>query len=488
MTCLKYDTNMLGHRLLNLAVMLLSVCVKDRDLENVYVCVYDLNLYISGRQCLYVFDAGVSMRIYVKGFGCSSSVADAEVLAGCLLSAGHTLVSDLDGAELVVYNTCAVKAPTEDRMINLLKETPREKKLVVGGCLPLINLERLRREVRFDAVVGPASGREIVDVVRSVWSGVQRLRLEENAVEMPGLGLPHVRVNPEVSIVPISYGCLGACAYCCVRFARGQLRSYSVKDVVERVERDVGEGVHEFWLTCQDTACYGRDIGTNLAELLRSVCGVGGDFFVRVGMMTPNNFLEISRELVDAFRSEKVFKFLHLPVQSGDDAVLRRMNRLYSTTDFVTIVEEFKKAFPRSTVATDVIVGFPGETREAFDRTCVLVESVRPDIVNVSKFFARPGTAAVDLKPKVSPSVIKRRSALLAGLVRGVALQRNGEWNGWAGRILVDEVGKPGSVVGRNFAYKPVVIRGSCGRGLLGRFVSVRVTGVFQSYLLGEVV
>lgn len=429
------------------------------------------------------------VRVYVKGFGCSSSIADAEVLAGCLWRAGHTLVGDSGEAEVLVYNTCAVKGPTENRMISLLRRVSEGQKLIVAGCLPLINFERLRREVSFDGVVGPAFGEGIVEVVGMVALGGQVVRLGGDLVRVPPVDLPRNRVNSRIGIVPISYGCLGSCSYCCVRFARGKLRSYGVADVVGRVERDVADGVREIWLTSQDTAAYGVDLGTSLPELLKAVCAVEGEYFVRVGMMTVNNLLVFLDELLEAFRDRKVFKFLHLPVQSGDDQVLKGMNRFYSRDDFVGVVEGFRRVFPWSTVATDVIVGFPGESEEAFRRSCELVEEVEPDVVNVSKFFGRPGTAALDMELKVDGLVVKGRSRVLSGLVRRVALECNRRWVGWKGRVLVDEVGKVGKggcVVGRNLAYKPVVVADA--RGLLGNFVSVEVVDAFQSYLKGEIV
>lgn len=426
------------------------------------------------------------MRIYLKGFGCSSSLADTEVLAGCLASVGHKIVNNPDIAELVLFNTCAVKTPTENRMIHLLKKVPKEKKLIVAGCLPLINFERLHKEVRFDGVVGPAFGKKIVDVVRQISMGMRVHSLEDRTTNMPRLSLPRVYFNPRISIIPISYGCLGSCTYCCVRFARGKLRSYSIKEIVNKVERDFAQGVREFWLTSQDTACYGKDYESDLVKLLKSICQVNGNFFIRVGMMTLNNLIDIADRLIEAFREEKVFKFLHLPIQSGDDDILKQMNRSYSSNDFITIVRKFKKAFPQSTVATDVIVGFPGETEEAFKHTWELIEDTKPDIVNISKFFARPKTFAVNVKPQVLPLVVKQRSAYLAGLVRNIAFERNSDWNGWSGRIFVDEIGKMGSVIGRNFAYKPIVIKSNHGPSLLGRFVNVRVIETFQSHLLGS--
>jgi threonylcarbamoyladenosine tRNA methylthiotransferase CDKAL1 len=425
------------------------------------------------------------MRIFVRAFGCSSSLADGEVLAGCLAAEGHDIVPTLADADLVVYNTCAVKGPTENRMISLLKRVPPEAKLVVAGCLPLINEARLRREVRFDGLVGPACGDTIVDVVNAVADGLQVEQLGDATRAMPRLDLARTRVNPLVGVIPISYGCIGACAYCCVRFARGMLRSYSIPAIVAKVERDVAEGVREFWLTAQDTAVYGVDRGDTLAELLPRVCAVEGKFRVRVGMMTPSSVRRILDPLVAALAHKKVFKFLHLPVQSGDDGVLQRMNRDYSVEDFVAMVDRFRAALPQLTLATDVIVGFPGETDTAFRHTVELIEAVQPDIVNVSKFFARPGTVAVDLTPRVPRAVVNRRSGQLARRVRQIALDRNRTWRGWRGKVLFDEVGRPGSVVGRNFAYKPVVVKGREVGDLMGRVVAVQVVDAFQSHLQG---
>jgi MiaB-like tRNA modifying enzyme len=427
------------------------------------------------------------MRIFVRSFGCSSSLADGEVVSGCLAAAGHDLVATLADADLVVYNTCAVKGPTENRMISLLKRVPPDTKLVVAGCLPLINEARLRREVRFDGLVGPACGDTIVDVVHAVADGRQVEQLGDATRAMPRLDLARVRVNPLVGVLPISYGCVGACAYCCVRFARGRLRSYSIPAIVARVERDVAAGVREFWLTAQDTGVYGVDRGATLAQLVPRVCAVEGEFRVRVGMMTPSSVRGILDDLIDALAHPKVFKFVHLPVQSGDDGVLQRMNRNYSVEDFVAMVDRFRGALPQLTLATDVIVGFPGETDAAFRRTVELIEAVQPDIVNVSKFFGRPGTVARELTPQVPRAVVNRRSARLARRVRQIARARNRAWQGWRGEVLVDEVGRPGSVIGRNFAYKPVVVKGGQVGGLMGRVVVVQVVEAFQSHLRGAV-
>jgi threonylcarbamoyladenosine tRNA methylthiotransferase CDKAL1 len=430
------------------------------------------------------------MHIFVKSFGCSANLADGEVLVGCLAEAGYELVDSMAAADVVVYNTCAVKGPTENRVIETLKRVPEDKKLIVAGCLPLINFERLRREVRFDGAVGPAFSDKIFEVVKGVLNDELVVALEGAAKAKPSLNLPRRRLNPVIGIVPISYGCLGSCAYCCVVFARGRLRSYGIREIVDRVKEDLSAGVRQFWFTSQDTGCYGRDVGTNLAELLKAVCNVEGDFRIRVGMMTPNMAENILEDLIQAFESERIFKFVHLPVQSGDDHVLKRMRRFYSADDFKRVVRAFRTRFPDITVATDVICGFPGETEGAFENTLNLIEEVKPDVVNVSKFFARPRTVAAGMQEEfLSPSEVKRRSGVTAELARRVTFDRSQRWIGWTGEVLIDEVGKvSGSWVGRNFAYKPVVVKTDGSESLLGRIINATVVKAFPTYLKAEIV
>jgi threonylcarbamoyladenosine tRNA methylthiotransferase CDKAL1 len=427
------------------------------------------------------------MRVFVKSFGCSANLADGEVLAGCLAKAGFELADSASAADVVIYNTCAVKGPTENRMLEILRRAPQGKKVIVAGCLPLISFERLCREAHFDGAVGPAAADEIVNVVKRVLEDEKLIALDGALKAKPALSLPRVRSNRVISVVPVSYGCLGACAYCCVVFARGHLRSYTVNEVTEQVRRDLTAGAKEFWVTSQDTACYGRDIDTNLAALLHALGALESDFRVRVGMMTPNMVIDVLDDLVEAFENEKIFKFVHLPVQSGDAQTLKRMRRVYTIEDFKEIVNAFRNAFPEVTLATDVICGFPGESQEAFENTLKLIGEVKPDIVNVSKFFARPTTAAADMRDAfVESAEIKRRSRAAANLARQIALERNHRWIGWSGEILIDEKGKiPGSWIGRNFAYKPTVVKSSAN--LFGKTLNVKVTEAFSTYLSGTI-
>lgn len=427
----------------------------------------------------------MAWQVFIKNYGCSSNTADAEVLAGCLTQAGFLLVDTEAQADLIIFNSCAVKGPTENRIINDIKQAPKDKKIIVAGCLPKISFERLCREASFDGAVGPAIGKDIVEIATRVLAGEKVVALD-TAQEKPQLNLPRKTTNPIVSVLPINFGCLGSCSYCCVVFARGRLKSYSINEIVARVEADYADGAREFWITSQDTASYGRDIRTNLADLLITLGELKGDFRLRVGMMTPNLVVDIQEKLLAAYESDKIFKFLHLPVQSGDDKVLKGMRRFYGAQEFKNICEAFRENFPDLTLATDVIVGFPGETEEAFQNTLKLLDEIKPDVTNVSKFFARPKTAAWEMQDNlVDKEETKRRSTLAADLAKKLSAECNSRWIGWSGKVLFDEKGKvEGSWVGRNFAYKPIAIKSA--DSLLGKTLQVKVTEALGTYLKGE--
>lgn len=421
-------------------------------------------------------------RVWVKSFGCATNFADGETIKGCLAKSGYQLVNKAEDADILIYNTCAVKAPTENRMVNILGASPDGKKIIVTGCLPLINLARLKTDVRFDGALGPAPGFGIVDIVRRVGMGERVVDLRNDS--KPSYDFPKIRRNKIIEILPISYGCLGDCAYCCVRFARGVLRSYSVQEIQRRIKQALAEGVKEIWLTAQDSGCYGKDIGTDLAALLSHVATLEGEFFIRIGMMNPTHAIGMLSKLTEVYKdNEKIFKFLHLPIQSGDDEILRLMHRYYSADDFMKTVNAFRREVPEITIATDFICGFPGESEQAFERSMKLIEEIRPDVVNVSKFFARPKTLAGRMT-QLPARTVKERSKKMAELVRKVQLEKNKSWIGWTGQILVDEKGSGDSWIGRNYAYKPVVVEN--GENLLGKFLNVKVKRAFATYLEAE--
>ena len=247
----------------------------------------------------------------------------------------------------------------------------------------------------------------------------------------------------------------------------------------------LSEGVREIWLTSQDCGCYGMDTRTNLPGLLRRVCALEGEYMIRVGMMNPNHALSFLDELVDAYKNPRVYKFLHVPVQSGDDIVLKDMNRFYTVKDFTKIVKEFRKEIPKITISTDIIAGFPTEDDVSFQRSLELLEDIRPDVLNISRFWVRPGTEAAKMK-QLHGRVTNQRSRRVAEAFNAIALANNRRWIGWEGSVLVSEKGKRGDYCARNYAYKPVILKDK--RDIMGRFLNVRISDATKNDLRGEII
>ena len=425
----------------------------------------------------------VLAKVFVEVFGCSANQADAEIASGLLIDAGHTVLDDPKGAESVVILTCTVKTPTENRVLKRIREIyATGVPLVVAGCMPKVQRRLIEGVAPNACMVGPDDLSHVVDAVEASISG--RRIVETNGGPYEKTCLPRARINPIIHIAPISSGCLGNCSYCIVRHARGRLHSFPLDGIVEDARRAVEGGCREIWVTAEDTAAY-RWEGVRLPELLEALCGIEGSFRIRVGMMTPNQAEVVLGDLVEAFLSEKVFKFLHVPVQSGNDDVLRRMNRRYTVDDFRTLVDKIRETFPSVSLSTDVICGFPGETDEQFNDSLRLVEEITPDVLNISRFWPRPGTEAAEMVGQLHGRDTKRRSRDMSKLWRRISEERNRSWIGWQGEIIVDEFGSGSSVVGRNYAYKPIVIPDLSAPG---EFVKVTVVDATRGYLIGNIV
>jgi MiaB/RimO family radical SAM methylthiotransferase len=281
-----------------------------------------------------------------------------------------------------------------------------------------------------------------------------------------------------IGITQISRGCLCNCGFCIEPY-KGKLFSYYQDVVVNDVKSAIGEGCKEIWLTSLDCGCYGFDISTNLPNLLNSISEINEKFFVRVGMSNPLHVKKILDELIESYKNEKIFKFLHLPIQSFSDNVLKLMKRNYETKTVTEIIEKFYKSIPDLTFSTDIIVGFPGEDESDFEMTYEFVGKSKPDIVNISKFGAHKS-----LKLKQLPSnIVEKRSKELFELVKKVSLEKNHRWIDWEGECLIDKKWKNNTWIGRNLAYKPIVIRSS--KNILGKFIRVKIANAKNTYLEG---
>jgi MiaB-like tRNA modifying enzyme len=417
-------------------------------------------------------------KVYIESYGCSANLADAEIIAGLLLDAGYVITQSPSEADLNIIVTCTVKDPTYQRMVTRLKAlTSLGRPLIVAGCMPKTSKDTILYINQRASLLGPNSVDRVIEVAERALKGE---RVEELSDTYNKLLQPRLLRNPVVGIVQIASGCLSACSFCQVKIARGKLKSFDEAQILEEIVRLVRRGCREIWLTSQDNGCYGRDRGSSLADLLDKIAKLDGCFKVRVGMMNPTHIIDDIARIVDALREEKFFKFLHIPVQSGCNDVLSDMRRGYTREDFLKIVDEARRKIPEVTLSTDVIVGYPTEKEECFKETVALLEQVKPDIVNISRFSPRPGTRAA-LLPQLPHSVVKQRSATLHNLVKSIALERNRRWLGWRGEALVDEEVK-GARVARNPFYKPILLYDGVE---LGSYVEVEVKGATAACLRG---
>ena len=249
---------------------------------------------------------------------------------------------------------------------------------------------------------------------------------------------------------------MSECTFCQTKLSKGDLSSYRLGDIVRQVQTEIKEGCKEVWLTSTDNGCYGFDIGTDLPTLVNTVTEIPENFMIRVGMMNPMYMPRIKKNLIESYDNDKVFKFLHLPVQSGSDKVLNEMKRGHTSETFKEIVKKVKERFEKFTISTDIIVGFPSETEEDFQKTITLLNETKPDVVNLSKYSARPGTDAAKLK-QIDAAEIKRRSKIIFEQINKISMESNKKWIGWKGKVLFDENTEEG-IKGRNYAYKPISI------------------------------
>ncbi|MEK0339300.1 MAG: tRNA (N(6)-L-threonylcarbamoyladenosine(37)-C(2))-methylthiotransferase [Nitrosopumilus sp.] len=418
-------------------------------------------------------------KIFVEAYGCSASFADSEMISGLIVNGGHTLVDNSSKSDLNIVVTCSVKDATANKMIHRIKSL-KSKPLVVAGCFPKAEKSTVEKFSGNASLLGPNSLGMTLQVIDSALNGKKQVALEDS--DLSKVGLPKVRLNPVVGIVEIASGCMSECTFCQTKLSKGDLSSYRLGDIVRQVQTEIKEGCKEVWLTSTDNGCYGFDIGTDLPSLVNAVVEIPDDFMIRIGMMNPMYMPRIKEELIKSFENDKVFKFLHIPVQSGSDKVLHDMKRGHTVSTFREIVKKVKERFGDFTISTDIIVGFPSETEEDFQKTVDLLDEVKPDVVNLSKYSTRPGTEAAEWK-QIDVAEVKRRSKIIFDQIRKTSMENNKKWIGWTGKVLFDEKTNDG-IKGRNFAYKPVFVRNEVD---IGQYHTIEITDVTVNSLLGKI-
>lgn len=400
------------------------------------------------------------MKVYHEAYGCTMNKGEAEQMIDRLNTQGYELTKSPEDADVIVLATCIVIQTTEQRMINrLMKLSEYGKEMIVTGCMASALPEKIK---------------EINENARVVRAG-----------DLSAVGEDHgekLAFRKTAGIIPIAQGCTGHCTYCITKLARGEIRSYDEEKLVRMAERYIRAGRKEIRITAQDTASYGIDTGTNLPSLVRKIASLDGDFMIRIGMMSPRTLAPMLDDMIDVYRENKIFRFIHLPVQSGSNSVLRSMNRGYTAEEYESMLREIRERIPDMTISTDIIVGFPGETEEDFQKSIDLIKRAEPDIINVTRYSKRPGTPAAGMK-QIPTQVSKERSKRMSELRFEIAEKRNRTYVGKILEVLALERGKGETITGRTENYRQVILP---PHTRTGSWIRTRITGSTGVDLRGE--
>jgi MiaB-like tRNA modifying enzyme len=428
-------------------------------------------------------------RILIETYGCTLNQADSEMMGSLLERAGHAVGYGSPMArkdfDYLIVNTCTVKAPTAQRILDRLAvQRKLGRRLVVAGCMASANGDAVARVVPEASLVGTSNIAKMADAIAEMQKGKQVYYTAYARSDKLESACPGRRDGSVIAKIPIGEGCLSGCAFCESRFARGPLNSFSERLILKAIEASVANGAREMNLTAQDAGAYGLDRKTNIAELVAEASEIPGNFRIRVGMLNPEHLHRYIDALIEALQREKVYKFLHLPIQSGSDRVLKDMGRRYTVDEYDGYVSELRNKVHRISIETDIMVGYPTETDSDFEESVEWLKRMRPMMVNVSRFGPRPHAKA-SLLPQLPSGEIKMRSARMARVMREVLCEERRKLVGTVSDILITERSRE-SLIGRNESYVSVALPG--GAYGVGEFVSARMLGNTAFCLIAEAI
>jgi len=404
--------------------------------------------------------------IYFETYGCTTNRADTDVMKGIVEEAEFELACSPDEADFVVINTCTVIDKTEKRMLRRIRELS-DKNLIVAGCLASAQPEVIRNIDKSIEILPPSEVGDLLSHVGGTtcfdkWSAPSNL-------------------DGVIGRVQIADGCLGNCSYCITKKARGELESSPVELVLQKIEELVFKGAKEIQLTAQDTAAYGKDIESDLPTLIDNIMGLEGDFRVRVGMMNPFSIKGMENEILNMYQHNRIYNFLHLPLQSGSNKILKKMGRPYTQDYYLDFAGKYKEKVG-GVLSTDVIAGFPNETQQDFNETISTIKKLEPDIINITRYSPRPGTKASE-KNEIKSSEKKERSKRLTKLRKKYGKQNKKPLIGSKRSVLVTKPGKKDTYIGRDKNYNPVVIKNNVS---IGQEVEIEIDDYTFAYLEGR--
>lgn len=432
---------------------------------------------------------------FVHTYGCQGNVSDSEHIKGMLAGMGYGFCGSVEEADLVLFNTCAVREHAEDRVIGnigALKQFKAQRPdAVVAVCGCMMQQEHMALKVKnifpfVNLIFGTNVAHELPEMLYTVLSQGKRVLRIPDGDGVIAEGIPSVRDSSFKAFIPIMYGCNNFCSYCIVPHVRGRERSRKMEDILAEARDLIAPGYREITLLGQNVNSYGKDLSGKpmFAELLRQINAIEGDFIIRFMTSHPR---DCSRELIDAIAEcEKVSDHLHLPFQSGNDRVLKAMNRHYTREKYLDIVRYAKEKIPELSLTSDVIVGFPGETYEEFQDTLSLVEEVGYTSLFTFIFSPRIGTPAAEMEDPVTHREKTVWFKELTDLQEKIAARRTAEMVGKTYRVLAENTARNDENVICGRTSGNIIIEFPAPKAVIGQFVNVTVTQARSWIVSGE--
>lgn len=432
---------------------------------------------------------------FVETYGCAQNENDSERLRGMLADMGYGFCDDVKDADLIIYNTCAVRENAELRVfgnLGALKHLKAKKpSLIIGVCGCMIQQPHIAEQIKkkykhVDMVFGTHVLYKFPQFLDDALADKRVVDVEDSEGRIFE-GISSKRDKPPLAKIPIMYGCNNFCTYCIVPYVRGRERSRSVENIISEVKSVAAQGYKEVMLLGQNVNSYGNDLeaGISFAKLLEEVCRVDG--IERIRFMTSHP-KDISDELIEVMaREDKICKQLHLPVQCGSDRILKKMNRSYNREKYLDIVRKVREKMPNIVLTSDVIVGFPGETNEDFEGTMDILRQVEYDMIFSFIYSKRKGTPAAEMEDCLTPEEKHRNFERMVEFQNEISKKKNDAYFGRTERVLVEGESKtnPEFLSGRTDGGKIVNFRGDSS--LVGELVDVKITDVKTWSLLGEI-
>ena len=434
--------------------------------------------------------------VFIETYGCSANKNNSEILAGILTSAGYKITNNLEIAKIVIINSCIVKGKTENKIKRRIQDISKlNKLLIVTGCMPETDSKQLKKLNKKIILLGTHHYKEIINLIKKNnenklnWEEQNKYLIEKNEEK---INLPKIPYNKLISIIQISEGCLGRCSYCKTRLAKGKLFSYNSENILKSIKNDLKQGAKEIWITSQDNASYNleKDLGNilenhpqRLPELLKQILNLKHNFKLRLGMMNPNNLYQILNEMVEIYKHPKMYKFLHIPIQSASDKILKDMNRFYKIKKVKEIIKKFKKEIPNITIATDIIIGYPTETEKDFQKSLSFIKTYKPDVFNLSKFSSHKQTPAGRLK-QLPINILNKRTTKIMKFHRQTALENKQRFKGKTIKVFVNKKIGEDLYESRDENYNIIIINSK--EKILGKNLDVEIKKVSVHHMIGE--